>query len=69
MNNQIMNQNDEELRGFKIHRTIYICVSILLVIVNFSVSPEFIWSLFPITGMGLGLFLHYYLGCLEKKKR
>ena len=63
MSTETMQQKDvkEEMKGFQIHRTVYLCVSTLLAIINLSVTPEFLWFLFPLTGMGLGLSLHYYL--------
>jgi hypothetical protein len=52
----------EERKGFRIHRTVYVFVSALLTLINLILTPEFLWFLFPLAGMGLGLVLHYFLG-------
>jgi len=44
--------------GFYVHLSIYIAVSILLVIVNLSASPEYLWVRWPILGWGTGLLFH-----------
>ncbi len=44
--------------GFYIHLSVYIAVSILLVIINLSTSAEYFWSKWPIAGWGIGLFFH-----------
>ena len=44
--------------GFYVHLIIYIAVSILLVIVNLSAPPEYLWFGWPILGWGTGLFFH-----------
>ncbi len=55
-------REEEERRGFRIHRTVYLCVITMLILINLTVSPEFLWFIFPLGGMGIGLTLHYYFG-------
>lgn len=45
-------------RGFYVHLSVYIAVNILLVIVNLSSSPEYLWFKWPLMGWGIGLFFH-----------
>jgi hypothetical protein len=54
--------NQEEMKGFKIHAIVTIFVLALLIIVNLFVVPEFLWFLFPLLGMTIGLAVHYYFG-------
>ena len=50
---------EEQKKGFRIHRLVFTCVITLLVLVNLTFSPEFIWSIFPLFGWGMGLAIHY----------
>jgi hypothetical protein len=52
----------EEMKGFKAHAIITFLVLTLLTAINLIVVPEFLWVLFPLTGMSIGLGLHYYFG-------
>ncbi len=62
MNNKFesrqMRAADEKL-GFRIHRTVYLCVISLLVFINLNFVPGFIWFIFPMIGWGIGLTVHY----------
>ncbi len=44
--------------GFYIHLAIYVGVNVLLVVVNLSTSPQYIWFVWPLFGWGIGLFFH-----------
>ena len=44
--------------GFIIHLAVYIAVNSLLIIINFSTSPEYLWFKWPLIGWGIGLFFH-----------
>jgi hypothetical protein len=44
--------------GFYGHLGIYILVNALLVVINFLTSPEYLWSLWPLLGWGIGLVAH-----------
>ena len=44
--------------GFYIHLAVYVGVNILLIIINLSISPQYIWFKWPLLGWGIGLFFH-----------
>ena len=44
--------------GFFIHLTVYIVVNILLVIINFSTSTQYLWFKWPLLGWGIGVLFH-----------
>lgn len=44
--------------GFYIHFSIYIGVSILLIIINLTTSTDVLWSKYPIMGWGIGVLFH-----------
>ena len=44
--------------GFYIHLLVYVGVNILLIIINLSASPQYIWFKWPLLGWGIGLFFH-----------
>jgi len=50
---------EDEKRGFRIHRTVYLCVISLLAFINLTFVPGFIWFVFPLIGWGIGLSVHY----------
>jgi hypothetical protein len=54
--------NKEEMKGFKIHAAVTVFVLALLIGINLLVVPEFLWFLFPLLGMTIGLAVHYYFG-------
>jgi hypothetical protein len=44
--------------GFYIHLSVYIAVSILLIIINLSTYPQYFWFKWPLIGWGIGVFFH-----------
>ena len=44
--------------GFYVHLSVYIAVNILLIIVNISTSPQYLWFKWPLIGWGIGLISH-----------
>lgn len=62
MNNQEAYQRAkkrvEAKAGFYRHLTIYIAVSVLLMLINFSTSSEYLWFIWPLMGWGLAVLLH-----------
>ena len=44
--------------GFYIHLAVYIGVNILLIIINLTSSPDYLWFIWPLFGWGVGLFFH-----------
>jgi hypothetical protein len=54
--------NQEEMKGFKIHAAVTVFVLAILIVLNLFFVPEFLWFLFPLLGMSVGLVVHYYFG-------
>ena len=48
--------------GFRIHRSVYMCVIPMLAIINIVTVPDFLWFMFPMAGWGIGLSMHYLFG-------
>jgi hypothetical protein len=44
--------------GFFIHAVVYVIINALLVAINLSTSPGYLWFFWPLGGWGLGLFFH-----------
>ena len=44
--------------GFYIHLAVYVGVNLLLLIINLTTSPEYLWFKWPLMGWGIGLFFH-----------
>ena len=44
--------------GFYIHLAVYVGVNVLLMIINLSTSPGYLWFKWPLLGWGIGLFFH-----------
>ena len=44
--------------GFYIHLSVYIAVSILLIIINISTSSQNLWFTRPLIGWGIGVLFH-----------
>lgn len=44
--------------GFYIHLAVYVGVNLLLMIINLTRSPEYLWFKWPLFGWGIGLFFH-----------
>jgi hypothetical protein len=58
---------EEEKKGFKAHAVVTLFVVSLLAIINLTYFPEYLWFLFPLAGMTIGLSAHYYFGIWNKK--
>ncbi len=52
----------EAKKGFKINLTAYAVVNSMLVTINMLTIPQFPWFLFPMSGWGFGLTMHYVFG-------
>ncbi|MFD1360090.1 2TM domain-containing protein [Lentibacillus salinarum] len=48
----------ERLKAFYIHVTVYILVSILLLIINMITFDGYWWFLYPLGGWGIGVIIH-----------
>lgn len=46
-------------RGFKAHLISFVAVNAFLVVLNLATTPRDFWAIYPISGWGLGLFMHY----------
>ena len=44
--------------GFFIHLAVYIVVNGLLIIINITTSPQYLWFIWPLLGWGIGLVFH-----------
>jgi 2TM domain len=44
--------------GFFVHLAFYVGVNILLIIINLTVSPQYLWFKWPLMGWSIGLFFH-----------
>jgi hypothetical protein len=50
----------EALRGFYTHLTVFVCVNILLFLINILSSPHTLWFFWPLLGWGIGLIAHAF---------
>lgn len=48
----------EAKMGFFMHLAIFILVNILLIIINYTTSPQYLWFKWPLIGWGIGLLFH-----------
>jgi transcriptional regulator with XRE-family HTH domain len=48
----------QELKAFYLHLMIFIVVNVFLIILNFIVSPNYLWFLWALGGWGLGITIH-----------
>jgi len=44
--------------GFYSHLAVYMAVNTLLIVINLSTSPKYLWFKWPLIGWGIGLFVH-----------
>ncbi len=42
-----------------IHLVVYIPVNLLLVFINYSTTPQYLWFQWPLLGWGIGLVFHW----------
>jgi 2TM domain len=50
--------NTQRRKEFKSHLVSFTIVNTFLVLLNLVTTPFFLWSIFPLLGWGLGLYLH-----------
>ena len=43
---------------FRIHFAVFLAVNIFLAIINRTLSPEYLWAIWPASGWGLGIIIH-----------
>jgi len=65
------NEYKNRLRGFAIHLTIYFGAMMIIVPLNFWLTPKLEWFVLPLVGWGSALSLHvaYVMGLFEKPAR
>jgi hypothetical protein len=66
--NRVKKKVEQERRGFRIHRTVYMFVIPMLAVINILLVPEFLWFFFPAAGWGFGLTMHYLFGVRRLEK-
>lgn len=56
------------IRGLAAHWIPFLAVNVLLHVINFALSPQTYWALWPLMGWGIGMFSHTWsvLTCDEK---
>lgn len=45
-------------RGFRANLISYVAVNIFLIVLNLATTPRNFWAIYPLSGWGLGLFMH-----------
>ena len=48
----------DEIRGFYTHAIVYVCVNLVLFLINLFRSPGGWWFYWPLLGWGIGIFFH-----------
>jgi hypothetical protein len=51
--------------GLTVHTVITLLVGAGLVVINFTLAPEFPWSVFAVAGMLIGLLAHWWFGYIK----
>ena len=44
-----------------VHATVFVCVILLLAVINLLTTPRYLWVVWPFLGWGIGLLLHWFL--------
>ncbi|MFY9115160.1 MAG: 2TM domain-containing protein [Dethiobacteria bacterium] len=55
-------------KAFVAHLIIYLMVNILLLVVNLTYTPTFLWVAFPAAGWGIAVILHLLFGVVFSVK-
>ena len=55
---QTARQNAKLKVEFRIHFAVYLAVNIFLAIINTTLTPGYLWVIWPALGWGLGVFIH-----------
>lgn len=53
---------EEGVRGFRVHAVLTGLVLAALIVLNVTVADEFPWAIFPVVGMSIGLWAHWFFG-------
>ena len=58
---------------FRIHIINYFVINTILAVINLTLTPEYLWFLWPLLGWGIGIILHtlnvFYSGNTSIKER
>lgn len=49
----------DDIKGFYSHLIVYIVINPIIIFVNYTFVPQFLWFWFTLLGWGLGLFFHW----------
>ncbi len=58
MEEQKIYEQVKEVKGFYSHLISYVVVIVMLFVINLTVSPGYIWAIWPMLGWGIGLTIH-----------
>ncbi|WP_316861384.1 helix-turn-helix domain-containing protein [uncultured Cohaesibacter sp.] len=47
-----------DIKSFYTHATVYVCVMVLLLIINLWTSPDYLWVIWPALGWGIGVAIN-----------
>jgi hypothetical protein len=47
-----------EIKGFYGNLASYLLVNVILLVVNLTTSPEYLWFFWPLLGWGIGVLIH-----------
>ena len=56
-------------KALTIHSMTYATCNSLLIAINLLFVSQFLWFVFPLVGLGVGLVIHYYLGVRTASRR
>lgn len=48
----------KEIRGFYEHLTVYVLCNPIVIVVNYMVSPGYLWYIWSVMGWGIAIVLH-----------
>jgi hypothetical protein len=54
--------HEEGVRGLRVHAVVTVLVLATLILINVTVADEFPWAIFPVVGMSVGVWIHWYFG-------
>jgi 2TM domain len=58
---QLARARVQQLRLFYTHVGVYVCVNILLLLINLLTDPSSLWFYWPLLGWGIGVAAHAFL--------
>ena len=62
MNNQkteqTAHQNAKAKVEFRIHLINYIVINAILAVINLTLTPDYLWFIWPLLGWGIGIIFH-----------